>query len=72
MDIAKMIRAVGEPTGQADVHKRMICKVRCQGCGGVITSADEFGSVEYVRTKRGSQLFFHRGCVNDVWRHGIV
>lgn len=54
MNIAKMIRAVGEPTGQADVHKRMICKVRCQGCGGVITSADELGSVEYVRTKRGS------------------
>lgn len=45
--------------------------VRCQGCGEEITKADA-ADVEFVNTKRGSHLFIHKSCLENVWNHGIV
>lgn len=39
---------------------------RCEGCGATIQESDA-SDVEYVKTKRRSELFIHKGCVNKVW-----
>lgn len=71
MDTAARIRAVGENTGKKK-GRTEICKVKCQGCGTYICSDEDLSEVEYVKTKRGSEWFFHRSCMNNVWKHGIV
>ncbi len=70
--LAARIRAVGELTRRFDGKKRPVCKVRCQGCRREIRSDDDLSGVEYVKTKRGTELFFHADCVDEVWKHGIV
>lgn len=76
IDIAARIRAVGESAGRVDSRKRSVCKVRCQGCGKEIFSDDALLDarlgVEYVKTKRGTELFLHHGCMDKVWKHGVV
>lgn len=72
MDMAKRIRSAGEQTGRIDGRKRLVCKVRCQGCGKEIRSNDDLAGVEYVKTKRGTDLFFHTDCMNKVWKRKIV
>lgn len=72
MDIAARIRAVGESAGRVDGRKRSVCKVRCQGCGEEIFSDSDLSEIEYVKTKRGTELFLHHGCRDRVWKHGIV
>lgn len=72
MDISAMIRKVGEPTRRKDARKRQVCKVKCQGCGEEILSDQDLTNVEYVKTKRGTDFFFHHGCADKVWKHGIV
>ena len=47
-------------------------KTYCQGCGKRIYPYDDMTDVEYVRTKRHTQIFFHTRCLNDVWKRGIV
>ncbi len=47
-------------------------KARCQGCGKDIESDGNLSGVEYVKTKRGTEMFFHRGCMDEVWKKGIV
>lgn len=71
INIAARIRAVGEGTGNYS-GKTPIRKVRCQGCGGYIFSDKNLDGVEYVKTKRGSELFFHTECIGNVWKRGIV
>ena len=71
MDIAARTRAVGKDTGRMEGRKK-ICKVKCQGCGKYISSDGDLSEVEYVKTKRGSEWFFHRKCMGNVWNHGIV
>ncbi len=71
MDKAARIRAVGESAGRMDGRKSVL-KVRCQGCGGYIFSDEDLSGVEYVKTKRNSEWFFHRGCRDEVWRRKIV
>lgn len=71
MDVSKYIRAAGKPTGQTDARRRKICEVLCQGCGEKISSEEAEG-VEYVKTKRGTELFFHTRCARVVWSHGVV
>lgn len=78
INIAARIRATGKCTGRTDKQKRPVCSVQCQGCGKDILSDDgllgvvDAGYVEYVKTKRGTELFFHTACREKVWRHGIV
>lgn len=70
MDKAAIIRKVGEHTGRMDGRKT-VHKVKCQGCGEYIYSDGNLEKVEYVRTKRGTEMFFHRDCMDNVWKHGI-
>ena len=72
MNIKARIKAIGDPTGKVDKRKSPICKVRCQGCGEEIRSDQGLSDVEYVKTKRGSEWFFHTGCMNQIWNRKIV
>lgn len=72
IDIRARIRSIGEATQRTDEKKRCIRKVRCQGCGEWINSDDDLSDVEYVKTKRGSEWFFHRGCRYSVWHQKIL
>lgn len=45
--------------------------VRCQGCAEKIDPDEDLSDVEYVRTKRGSEWFFHTGCMHGVWKRKI-
>lgn len=40
----------------------------CPGCGKEITGEEDLSKVEYVRTKRKTDVFFHAGCMDKVWR----
>lgn len=71
MNIAARIRAGGEYAGRENGRTKA-CKVRCQGCGEDIFSDRDLSRVEYVKTKRGSEWFFHRDCMDKVWRRKIV
>ena len=70
MDLAKQIKATGESAGRMD-GRLPVRKVKCQGCGKEICSDDDLTDVEYVKTKRNSDIFFHTGCMGKVWKHGI-
>ena len=72
MDIAARIRATGDSAGRTDNKNRFVCKVKCQGCREYIFSDEDLSGVEYVKTKRGSEWFFHSGCIGQVWTRGIV
>lgn len=39
----------------------------CEACHEKI-KPEEAPEVEYVKTKRGTQLFIHKKCVEKVWR----
>lgn len=43
----------------------------CQGCGEKLYPEYDLYDVEYVKTKRGSELFFHTECLGAVWRRRI-
>lgn len=42
--------------------------VICPGCGKEITEDEDLSKVEYVRTKRATDVFFHTACMEKVWR----
>ena len=42
--------------------------VICPGCGKEIRPDDDMSKVEYVRTKRKTDIFFHTACMDKVWR----
>lgn len=64
---ARRIRIVGRC-----IDKTGDVAVKCQGCGGIIHETDTLADVEYVKTKRKSEFFFHARCAGNVWHHGIV
>lgn len=41
--------------------------VTCPGCGKEIKKTDDMSNIEYVRTKRTTDVFFHTECLNKVW-----
>ena len=43
-------------------------EVICPGCKNVITEKEDMSKVEYVRTKRGTDVFFHTACMEKVWQ----
>ena len=43
--------------------------VICPGCRKIIHEDDELKTVEYVKTKRKTEIFFHRECYEKVWRY---
>lgn len=48
----------------AEKHK---APVICPGCDEAIRE-DDLEIIEYIKTKRGTEIFLHRGCVEKVWR----
>ena len=47
-------------------------KVFCQGCGKEIRENANLSDVQYVRTKRKSDIFFHTGCMDRIWKRKIA
>lgn len=45
--------------------------VICPGCGKEIKPDDDMGNVEYVRTKRKTDIFFHTECMEKVWKSSV-
>ena len=45
--------------------------VRCQGCGEILPQEGDLFGIEYVKTKRNSEWFFHTECFENVWRRKI-
>lgn len=68
MNIRARITAVGQSTGRSDKRGNPIRKVFCEGCEEEIYSDQDLSDVEYVKTKRGTDLFIHKECVEKVWR----
>lgn len=64
--IEKKIKSAGEPAGKG------VYKTKCQGCGEEIRSDEDLTEVEFVETKRHSKIFFHRKCLNKIWRRKII
>ena len=71
MKIRKRILTVGESFGYTNKNGVQEKRVRCQGCGEWIRSDRDLEGVEYVKTKRGSEWFFHTACMENVWRRKI-
>ena len=71
VNIAARIRASGEYTGRSGKRGQPVMKVKCQGFGGYICSDGDLDSVGYVKTKRGTELFFHTECAGHVWERKI-
>lgn len=71
VNIRKRILAAGEPFGHKGKNNVQEKRVRCQGCGEWIRSDEDLENVEYVKTKRGSEWFFHTACTDKVWQRKI-
>ena len=39
----------------------------CRGCKEYIRGSDELADVDYIKTKRGTEVFLLRGCFEKVW-----
>lgn len=65
IDIALMIRKVGVPVNGSGRSKEAVARVYCSECGGEIRS-DDVAGIRYVRTKRGTDIFFHEECMEKV------
>lgn len=71
VNIRKKILAAGETYGHTNKRGVQEKRVRCQGCREWIQSDEDLKGVEYVKTKRGSEWFFHTACVDKIWRRKI-
>mgnify|MGYP007076440063 CR=1 FL=1 len=75
MNIKQRIRTINKKYEKEAEERRTlnVRKVRCQGCGAVIDpDAEDLPKVECVKTKRGSEWFFHTACRDQVWKRKIV
>lgn len=70
-NIRKRILMSGEAFGHQGRNGVQEKRVRCQGCGKWIRSDADLEGVEYVKTKRGSEWFFHTVCAGNVWKRKI-
>lgn len=41
--------------------------VTCPGCKKEISEDEDLSNVEYVRTRRATDVFFHRECFERIW-----
>ena len=71
MNIAARIRAVGKATGRYERKNVPVCEVPREGCETKIRSDNPI-DVEYVKAKRGSELFFHTECRENVWQRKMM
>ena len=72
VDVKARMKAAGECVSAATKCRESVYRVKCQGCSKEIRSDEDLDGVEYVKTKRGTELFFHGACAGIVWSHGIV
>lgn len=51
-------------TDQAKIKalNKHFSEVLCPGCGQVIKESDGMSRIQYVRTKRATDVFFHAEC----------
>lgn len=42
-------------------------EVLCRGCGQAIRESDDMSRIQYVRTKRATDVFFHTECFRKTW-----
>lgn len=70
MNLKARINAVGDPDLRKSRARAMVCRVDCAGCGEDIWSDQDLSGIQYVKTKRGTELFIHGGCIQKVWRKG--
>lgn len=54
------LKRLGEIWNISDEDK----KVKCPVCGKEIKESDDLKDVEYVKTKRGTEIFIHTKCVS--------
>ena len=57
VELKKKMRSVGVPAGSSGSSRKPVYEVYCQLCGNAICS-DNLSEVEYIQTKRGTELFF--------------
>ena len=50
------------------IISRHLSPVICPGCRKEITEDEDLSKVEYVGTKRATDVFFHTTCMEKVWR----
>ena len=62
MDIAARIRKVGLLVKRHGKSKETVAEVYCSECGKAIRSDDDMTTIGWVRTKRGTEMFFHERC----------
>lgn len=70
-EVSKMIKKHGKPTRWTSRGSVEVAVVRCQGCGEEIKS-DNCDEVDYSISKRATVSFWHSGCFDKIWSHGIV
>lgn len=56
-------------TDQAKIKalNKHFSEVLCPGCGQVIKESDDMSRIQYVRTKRATDVFFHAECFRLIW-----
>lgn len=62
IDLEKRIRAAGAPGKKSGSSRRPVYEVPCRICGSAIRS-DNLSEAGYIRTRRGTELFFHTRCL---------
>lgn len=65
-DVRRMIVKYGNAP-RYEGNKMVANRVICEGCHEMIQSDGDLSDVEYVKTKRGSVLFFHGQCLWKIW-----
>ena len=53
-------------------RKKVLATARCQGCGEEIRSDAVPENLQWVITKRGTAVFFHEKCFEQVWERKIA
>lgn len=73
IDVGKRIKAVNKKWDkQAMKYQGSGYRdVVCQGCGEKLDPDVSTEGIEYIKTKRGSEIFFHTDCMDKVWKSGI-
>ena len=62
MDVKKLFKnKLKRLQNKSDIYSKDI-KICCPVCGKEIKE-DNLDGVEYVKTKRGTEIFIHNGCV---------
>lgn len=64
MDVKKLFqRKMNRLRKESDIYTKDV-KICCPVCGKELKESTLDG-VEYVKTKRGTEIFIHRGCVKN-------